>query len=144
MEICLQPLLKVKILNTKIDHSMKNFAQQLEEYFSGRRTTFDLPIDMKGTEFQKKVWNATSQIPFGETRTYAQIAKEIGHPKAVRAVGTALSKNPFAIIIPCHRVVPKQMGLPTEARQKRAKVGGYAWGVPMKKKLLEHEKKGWK
>src|SRR5882672_4080432 len=78
--------------------------RQLEEYFSGRRKTFDLTLDFAGTEFQNKVWQALLTIPFGETRSYGQIAQQIGRPDAVRAVGAANGKNPISIIAPCHRV----------------------------------------
>ena len=85
-------------------------------------------LDLDGTPFQKKVWTETRKIPFGETRTYGQIAQAIGHPKAVRAVGTALGKNPLCVIVPCHRVVPAAGG-----------IGNYAYGKAMKKWLLDHE-----
>ena len=90
----------------------------------------DAPVAAEGTEFQRKVWNATRKIPYGETRTYAQIAAQIGHPKAVRAVGTALGKNPVCVIVPCHRVVPSGGG-----------IGQYAYGAAMKRWLLDHEAK---
>jgi methylated-DNA-[protein]-cysteine S-methyltransferase len=79
--------------------------RQLNDYFAGRRTTFDLKLDFAGTEFQKKVWHALLTIPFGETRSYAQIAEQIGSPKAVRAVGAANGRNPISVIAPCHRVL---------------------------------------
>ena len=79
--------------------------QQLAEYFAGERRFFALPLDFVGTEFQKKVWQALVAIPFGETRSYSQIAREIGHPLAVRAVGAANGRNPLSIIAPCHRVI---------------------------------------
>jgi methylated-DNA-[protein]-cysteine S-methyltransferase len=80
-------------------------ARQLGEYFAGQRTAFDLKLDFAGTGFQKKVWRALLTIPFGETRTYAQIARQIGNPTAVRAVGAANGKNPISIVAPCHRVI---------------------------------------
>src|SRR6476660_5309226 len=80
-------------------------AQQLEQYFAGERQTFDLALDFEGTEFQRKVWSALLTIPYGETRSYSQIANQIGHPNAVRAVGAANGRNPIAIIAPCHRVI---------------------------------------
>lgn len=86
------------------------------------------PLDLRGTPFQLKVWNATREIPAGETRTYADIAKRIGHPKAVRAVGTALGKNPVCVVVPCHRVVPSG-----------GEIGNYAYGKAMKRWLLDHE-----
>lgn len=79
--------------------------RQLAEYFAGKRTAFSLKLDFAGTAFQQKVWQALITIPFGETRSYAQIAQQIGHPKAVRAVGAANGKNPLSIIAPCHRVI---------------------------------------
>ena len=79
--------------------------RQLVEYFAGRRTGFDLNVDFAGTAFQRKVWKALLTIPFGETRTYTQIAKQIGSPKASRAVGAANGRNPVAIVAPCHRVI---------------------------------------
>ena len=83
-----------------------------------------------GTTFQKNVWFALLDIPFGETTSYSEIAKKIGSPKAVRAVGSAVGANPFGYLIPCHRVLPKSGGL-----------GGFAWGVKLKKTMLEHEQK---
>ena len=79
--------------------------KQLSEYFEGQRKIFDLPLDFEGTEFQQKVWQALLTIPFGETRSYKDIAEQIGNVKAVRAVGAANGKNPISIIAPCHRVV---------------------------------------
>jgi len=79
--------------------------RQLREYFEGRRKVFDLKLDFSGTEFQQQVWRALLTIPYGETRSYAQIAKQIGRPDAVRAVGAANGKNPISIIAPCHRVI---------------------------------------
>lgn len=79
--------------------------QQLKEYFAGRLREFSVPLEPRGTEFQKSVWSALRTIPFGETRTYAQIAKQIGQPAAVRAVGAANGANPLSIIVPCHRVI---------------------------------------
>lgn len=78
---------------------------QLEEYFAGKRTVFDIPIEMRGTDFQKKVWSALQTIPYGETRSYDDLAKMIGNPKACRAVGGANNKNRIIILIPCHRVI---------------------------------------
>lgn len=79
--------------------------RQLREYFAGRRTNFTLSLDVAGTDFQRKVWQALLTIPFGETRSYAQIARQIGRPKAVRAVGAANGRNPLSIVAPCHRVI---------------------------------------
>ncbi len=101
---------------------------QLAEYFSGERRMFDIPLSPEGTEFQKKVWATLRKISYGKTISYADEAKRAGKSTAVRAVGTANSKNPIPIIIPCHRVVPKAGGL-----------GGYSGGVQRKKLLLKLE-----
>lgn len=82
-----------------------NTQQQLIEYFSGQRKVFDIPLDFEGTDFQKKVWRALLTIPYGETRSYKQIAQQLGNEKAVRAVGAANGKNPISIVAPCHRVI---------------------------------------
>ena len=101
---------------------------QLNEYFAGKRQGFDLPLDFIGTDFQKQVWNALLNIPFGETRTYLEIAMQIGNAKAVRAVGVANGKNPISIIAPCHRVIGAN-----------GKLVGFAGGLENKKILLEIE-----
>ena len=103
---------------------------QLEEYFAGKRKNFYLPLAPKGTEFQQKVWKALTEIPYGKTRTYGEIAAVIGNPKAARAVGMANNKNPIGIIVPCHRVVGAN-----------GKLVGYAGGMEKKEFLLELEKK---
>lgn len=92
---------------TKIDKHpiLLKAEKQLAEYFANKRTTFDIPLDFKGTPFQKSIWEYLVHIPFGETRTYGQLAKDIGYPKAVRAVGAANGQNPIAIIAGCHRVI---------------------------------------
>ena len=102
---------------------------QLEEYFDGRRKEFDIPIKLRGTEFQKKVWNELLKIPYGATVSYKDIAIKIGNPKACRAVGMANHNNPILIIVPCHRVI-----------NKNKKLGGYALGLDLKRRLLELEK----
>lgn len=102
---------------------------QLKEYFNGERQQFDLPIYHKGTEFQEKVWNELCKIPYGECRTYKEIAEAIGNPKAVRAVGNANNKNRLGIIIPCHRVIASDHTL-----------AGYAGGIVRKQALIEHER----
>ncbi len=104
-------------------------VRQLREYFDGARREFDLPLDLRGTPFQLQVWNALTKIPHGETRTYAQIASQIGRPKATRAVGSANGKNPVPIIVPCHRVIATGGGL-----------GGYSAGLDFKRRLLALEK----
>jgi len=101
---------------------------ELNSYFKGTLKTFTVPLSPKGTAFQQKVWQALIKIPYGQTRTYGQIAEAIGHPKAARAVGGACNKNPIAIIIPCHRVVGSNQSLI-----------GYAFGVDIKTKLLNLE-----
>jgi methylated-DNA-[protein]-cysteine S-methyltransferase len=111
------------------DHAKnKNAIQQLTEYFDGSRKIFDLPFDLVGTYFQKKVWLALSKIHFGKTVSYKQIAENIGNPKAVRAVGLANNRNPIPIIIPCHRVIGANGNLV-----------GYGGGLEMKRQLLIHE-----
>lgn len=102
--------------------------QQLEEYFSGKRKVFDLPLAPKGTPFQQKVWAALQTIPYGETASYKEIAIKAGNPKACRAVGMANNKNPIAIVIPCHRVIGAN-----------GKLVGYAGGLDIKEKLLTLE-----
>jgi methylated-DNA-[protein]-cysteine S-methyltransferase len=102
--------------------------RQLGEYFGGRRKTFALTLDLEGTAFQRKVWNALLTIPFGETRSYAQIARQIGSPSAVRAVGAANGKNPVSIVAPCHRVIGST-----------GKLTGFAGGLDVKAQLLSLE-----
>lgn len=109
---------------------IKNAGKQLLEYLGGFRTTFDLPLNPNGTVFQKKVWKALCDIPYGETRSYKQVAEAIGNHKASRAVGMANNKNPIMIIIPCHRVVGSNGSLV-----------GYAGGLDVKEKLLFLENK---
>lgn len=84
---------------------LREVERQLGEYFAGKRTRFEVPLDFQGTEFQKKVWDALLAIPFGETRSYGQLAQQLGNPNASRAVGAANGKNPISIIAPCHRVI---------------------------------------
>ncbi|MBQ1612446.1 MAG: methylated-DNA--[Alphaproteobacteria bacterium] len=103
--------------------------KQLEEYFSGKRKTFDIKINPAGTEFQKRVRHELLKIPYGSTKSYSEIARNIGKPNAQRAVGSACNKNPIMIVIPCHRVVSKNGDL-----------AGFACGLNVKKKLLELEK----
>lgn len=102
---------------------------QLKEYLSGKRKNFDIEIEMIGTEFQKKVWKELLNIPYGETRSYKDIAIAIGNGKACRAVGNANNKNPIAIIVPCHRVIGSN-----------GSMTGYAGGLDIKEKLLKIEK----
>ena len=104
---------------------------QLVEYFEGNREKFSLPIDVAGTDFQRQAWLALADVPFGETATYKQQAERIGRPKAVRAVGVANSKNPVAIVLPCHRIIGSDGSLT-----------GYAGGLDKKQWLLRHEHSG--
>jgi methylated-DNA-[protein]-cysteine S-methyltransferase len=101
---------------------------QLEEYFAGRQKQFTMPLDLRGTEFRKRCWQELLRIPYGETRTYAEIARAVGSPAGFRAVGQANHYNPIAIIVPCHRVL---------ASGKR--LGGYGGGLPVKALLLRLE-----
>ena len=106
----------------------KETARQLQAYFAARLRRFDLTLDMLGTEFQKRVWRELEAIPYGETRSYRQIAQTIGSPLAVRAVGAANCANPIPIVIPCHRVIGAG-----------GKLVGYGGGLPLKKRLLALE-----
>jgi len=101
---------------------------QITEYLDGQRRDFDLPLDVRGTDFQRRMWAAVAGIPYGETRTYAEIAFAIGKPKAVRAVGAANGANPLPLVVPCHRVVGSDGSL-----------AGYGGGLDVKRKLLEME-----
>ncbi|MGK2877954.1 MAG: methylated-DNA--[protein]-cysteine S-methyltransferase [Solirubrobacterales bacterium] len=102
---------------------------QLEQYFAGRRDSFDLPLEPEGTEFQRAVWSALAEIPFGETRSYGEVAAAVGRPRAARAVGMANNRNPIAVIVPCHRVIGAGGTLV-----------GYAGGLGRKTWLLDHER----
>ena len=110
---------------------LERTSRQLEEYFAGKRKQFDLPLSLRGTEFQRQVWAALRDIPYGETRSYGQIAQAVGRPKAVRAVGMANHNNPISIIVPCHRVVGADGSLT-----------GYGGGLENKKFLLALERGG--
>ena len=103
---------------------------QIIEYLAGQRKIFNFNYKLEGTDFQKKVWQKLCEIPYGQTKTYSQIAEEIKNPKAVRAVGMANNKNPLCIVVPCHRVIGKN-----------GKLIGYAGGIDMKKSLLDIEYK---
>lgn len=107
---------------------LRETARQLQEYFGGKRRKFALPLRFSGTEFQRRVWNALTDIPFGETRTYGELARHIGNPAACRAVGLANGKNPIAVIVPCHRVIGADGSLT-----------GFGGGLPRKEWLLGHE-----
>lgn len=127
-------LLSVKFVNhnfieNKENKIIRQTIKQLDEYFNGKRKKFELPLNPKGTEFQKKVWLQLMNIPYGKTSTYKDIATLIGNTNASRAVGNANNKNPIAIIIPCHRVIGSNN-----------KLTGYAGGLDKKEKLLNLEK----
>ena len=107
---------------------MSEAAEELRAYFAGVLRVFRVPLDLEGTDFQLRVWHELLTIPYGETRSYAQIAEAIGRPKAVRAVGAANGSNPVAILVPCHRVIGSN-----------GKLTGYGGGLPLKKRLLELE-----
>lgn len=106
----------------------KSAIQQILEYLDGKRSEFTLPLDLRGTEFQRRVWRALLGIPYGQTRSYAEVAQAIGEPAAVRAVGAANGANPCALVVPCHRVVASG-----------GKLGGYGGGLPLKRRLLALE-----
>lgn len=117
------------VINEEKETSLiKETYNELCEYFKGQRKTFNIPISLQGTEFQLKIWQELSKIPYGETRCYKDIACAVGNPKASRAVGMANNKNPIAIIIPCHRVIGSNGNLT-----------GYAGGLGIKEKLLAIE-----
>jgi methylated-DNA-[protein]-cysteine S-methyltransferase len=104
---------------------------QIVEYLEGKRRRFELPLDLRGTPFQRAVWEELLRIPYGETRTYAEIARAIGRPSAMRAVGAANGANPVALVVPCHRVIATG-----------GKLGGYGGGLALKKRLLALERTG--
>ena len=110
------------------DRAFDDLRRALDEYFAGRRMNFDLPLEPRGTLFQKSVWRALTEIPFGETTTYRAIAAVIGKPEAVRAVGAANGANPLPIVVPCHRVIGSNGSLT-----------GFGGGLPVKRWLLDHE-----
>ncbi|MDD6034509.1 MAG: methylated-DNA--[protein]-cysteine S-methyltransferase [Oscillospiraceae bacterium] len=107
---------------------LQQAKQQLEEYFAGQRRVFSVPLSLTGTDFQKKVWYALADIPYGETRSYGDLARAIGHPGACRAVGGANHRNPVSIILPCHRVIGSDKSLT-----------GYGGGLAIKEFLLKLE-----
>ncbi len=108
---------------------LREAARQIDEYLHGQRMSFHLPLNPQGTSYQKSVWSALQRVHYGETRTYKQIAEDIGKPKSCRAVGLANNKNPIAIIIPCHRIIGSN-----------GKLVGYAGGLDIKEKLLSIER----
>jgi methylated-DNA-[protein]-cysteine S-methyltransferase len=112
-------------------HTARPFAEamrQLREYFAGQRTVFQLPLRLQGTAFQREVWAALSAIPFGQTRTYGELAAALGRPRAARAVGAANGQNPFCIVVPCHRLIGSD-----------GRLVDYAAGLEVKRGLLDHE-----
>ncbi|SEG53305.1 methylated-DNA--[protein]-cysteine S-methyltransferase [Paenibacillus sp. UNC499MF] len=110
---------------------LREISEQLQQYFSGQRRSFHLAFDLRGTEFQLRVWTALLSVPYGATASYKDIAAAIGSPQAVRAVGGANNRNPVPIVIPCHRIIGAG-----------GQLVGYGGGLPVKTALLEHE--GWK
>ena len=130
----LNSLIELKFVKTSLPNSkqpplIKKITKQLDEYFSKKRTIFDIPIHYNGTPFQNKVWEELLKIPYGNTFSYGDIAKKLGKPPLTsRAIGTANSKNKIAIIIPCHRVI-----------RSNGKLSGYAGGIDKKIWLLNHE-----
>lgn len=114
----------------KNEQALRPYMEEIDEYFQGTRRVFEIPVDLYGTPFQKRVWRQLHSIPYGEVRTYKEIASAIGSPKAVRAVGGANNKNPLSIIIPCHRVIGSNGSLV-----------GYGGGLHIKEYLLTLE--GW-
>lgn len=124
--------LRLTEMNEKTDSLsdfLKDIKTQLDGYFSGKRKTFNVKLNPKGTEFQKKVWAELLKIPFGRTKSYSQIAEAVGNKNAQRAVGSACNKNPIMLIIPCHRVLSKNGNLT-----------GYAHGIELKARLLDFER----
>lgn len=118
-----------KDLELKKTSLINETIRQLDEYFKGKRKSFQVPLEPKGTEFQKSVWNELLKIPYGETSSYGEVARRIGNPKASRAIGMANNRNPISIIIPCHRVIGAN-----------GKLVGYGGGLDIKEKLLKLEK----
>jgi O-6-methylguanine DNA methyltransferase len=123
--------LKLNPKTTQLEESRKVLApylDQLNEYFAGQRREFSIPLDLRGTDFQLKCWRALLDIPYGETRSYRDLARAIGHPNAYRAVGMSNNRNPIAIVVPCHRVIAADGSL-----------CGYGGGLDIKRKLLDLE-----
>lgn len=120
---------KMKTVSQKTENKhLKECIKQIDEYFQGKRKKFELKLNLQGTDFQKIVWKELLKIPFGKTISYGEVAKRIKNPKAVRAVGQAIGKNPISIVVPCHRVIGSDGNLT-----------GYASGLHRKKWLLKHE-----
>ncbi|MGX1928201.1 methylated-DNA--[protein]-cysteine S-methyltransferase [Flagellimonas sp. 2504JD4-2] len=126
-------LASIKVLNEEkpvgiIPEVLQDAVAQFQEYFEGKRKDFDLKLNPSGTDFQKKVWQALLEVPFGKTLSYMELSKRLGDPKAIRAVAAANGKNPLWIVVPCHRIIGSNGDLV-----------GYAGGLHRKKWLLEHE-----
>jgi methylated-DNA-[protein]-cysteine S-methyltransferase len=123
--------LKRRFLGEIVRNDRKNrkSLSQLDAYLKGKRKCFDFPLDIHGTSFEKKVWSELAKIPYGQTRSYKEIAQSISHPKAYRAVGNANGSNPLPLIFPCHRVI-----------QSHGALGGYGYGLKVKKQLLDFER----
>ena len=115
-------------LGARRDDGFESAERQLAEYFAGERTGFDLPSTLAGEEFQRRVWGLIAQIPYGETTTYGEMARQLGDPAIAREVGAAVGRNPLSVVVPCHRVVGKD-----------GKLTGYAGGLERKRFLLELE-----
>lgn len=126
--MCRKEFRKAKLVEEETE-TLRKAREQMQEYFAGRRKSFDVPLYVEGTEFQKKVWNALLSIPYGETRTYKQVAEAVGNEKACRAVGMANNRNPLMILIPCHRVIGSD-----------GRLVGYGGGMDIKEYLLRLEK----
>ncbi len=122
------PPKKPKATWTESQTALRQYVRELEEYFAGDRREFSFPLDLRGTEFQLKCWRALLQIPYGETRTYADMARAVGRPQGFRAVGLANNRNPIAVVVPCHRVIASDGTL-----------CGYGGGLDVKQKLLDLE-----
>jgi methylated-DNA-[protein]-cysteine S-methyltransferase len=118
-----------ELIEGELNPVLVETERQLSEYFAGKRKAFSVALDMRGTRFQRDVWEALLAIPFGETRSYGQLAKQLGNPRAMRAVGAANGRNPVSIIVPCHRVIGSS-----------GKLTGFAGGLDVKARLLSLEK----
>ncbi len=112
------------------DEVLDGAEEQLDEYFTGGRQIFDVPLDLRGTDFQVEVWRSLAEIPYGQTRSYSDQARRLGRPGASRAVGAAIGRNPVSIVLPCHRVVAADGSL-----------HGYAGGLDAKARLIDHERR---
>jgi methylated-DNA-[protein]-cysteine S-methyltransferase len=130
-EARMQKLNPAKIQLQESRSALAPYLRELDEYFAGERREFSFPLDLRGTDFQLACWNELLEIPYGETRSYRDIARAIGHPHAFRAVGMSNNRNPIAIVVPCHRVIASSGSL-----------CGYGGGLDIKRKLLDLEQAG--